>query len=315
MMDSSPDEDQAANTQSALEISNDRNSSIVANDDSHDSYAGIENSASPPVSIEPLDSTITQEPNQCSHTVDSGTQTQQFAGRHHCNSTNHVDVVQSSLFSDTSAIQMSSNDGLDHECRNANGPSSSPTTQPIAESSLITTSSFTSSTDNNRWTKERNSTNTGCDEIGATYIDERAPNINLRFYRGLARRREQAMSENNARRQRSHDSEGNFSDSLPSRNSAPAGVVVTSMRYFRSGLGSLRSSGNAQTNSLRESVNQNCSTADGKELISATLVEEEGPLEVAVAEKMSFCHLHWKLFVIGTLISISKSVSCMFCCI
>jgi hypothetical protein len=62
--------------------------------------------------------------------------------------------------------------------------------------------------------------------LGATYVDERAPNINLRFYRGLARRREQAMSENNARRQRSHDSEGNFSDySLPSRNSAPAGVV------------------------------------------------------------------------------------------
>jgi hypothetical protein len=184
--------------------------------------------------------------------------------------------------------------------------------QQGAESQLFTASAL--SNGSNQLSKVRHSS-TGTDDIGATHVDERAPNINLRFYRGLARRRNQTLSETNAddRRRRLQESEGGNSgggggDALPNTTtSLPAGMF-RSIRNLSSRLGSLASSG-TRTQDSHTHTNNNIEEEDSKGLIQATLVEADEQLEVAVAEKLGFCHLHWKMIVAVTLVIISECKS------
>lgn len=213
---------------------------------------------------------------------------------------------QSSLFaSDTSTNQSSNNEDT------AITPplvANDTQQQQHAESQLFTASALSNGSD--RLTKERHSS-TGIDDIGATHVDERAPNINLRFYRGLARRRNQTVSETNAddRRRRFQESEGGNSGGGALQNtttSLPAGMF-RSIRNLSSRLGSLASSG-TRTQDSHTHTNNNIEESS-KGLIQATLVEADEQLEVAVAEKLGFCHLHWKIIVAVTLVIISECKS------
>lgn len=225
-----------------------------------------------------------------------------------CDATNtHISMGDSTLFEDADEEDVNRTDTTDIRSCNTDAVLSADANseegqnihnlhQPSTPSPLFAESSHSAiSNDHPRWSKERNYSHGECDEIGATYVDERAPNLNLRFFRGLARRsRERRSSEHYS---------GNTEGDRSHLSSASASPFAASVRHMRSSLALLRNSGGTQTNHPRDSANQDSmNTEQSKELVMATLVEEEEPMEVAVAEKMSFFHLHWKGVVISVVV-------------
>ena len=141
-----------------------------------------------------------------------------------------------------------------------------------------------------RFSKQRTAST---DTVGFTQVDERAPNINLRFFRGLGTRNRSQRRRNRERRaQRRSDQEGNSTGSLASANNPPGQEeMVAEVRPMSNiNLEALSRSQTGQSRRFVSSLSQSRmfggSNATNDVLISATLVEEE-ELEYAVAEEMS----------------------------
>ena len=159
----------------------------------------------------------------------------------------------------------------------------------------------------NRLYKQR--TSNADSTVGVTHVDERAPNINLRFFRGLARanRRLSQRSRNRVRRARwreaQHHQDG---ESNESRAVSPSEEMVASVRPMSNIMleqqvernqTTSRRLGNSVFSSLSQSRFFTHSNGTGGEvLINATLVEEQ-ELEYAVAEELSWWQKHAKVIV------------------
>lgn len=161
--------------------------------------------------------------------------------------------------------------------------------------------------DSGYYSKQR--TSNADDTIGATQVDERAPNINLRFFRGLAagNRRQSQRSRNRDRRARLRDirQRQQQGESNESQVEAPPEEMVASARPMSNIMldqqarsqNASRRFGNSLVSSLSVSRYFNNSTGTGDSvLIKATLVEEE-ELEYAVAEEMSWWQEHSKVLL------------------
>lgn len=176
-----------------------------------------------------------------------------------------------------------------------------------AQSSLFATDSdtlegndnTTTNTDN-LWRKERptsTSAHTDESEIGAQQVDEPAPQLNRRFFRGLARRNTLQRSRERERRARRRQGlENSATITLPTQEE----LMTASVRPMQGSVfSSISSSG------VHQDVHDSGNTRDSfvrrfsKILLSATLVEEEPPMKVAVAEPMSFLQRRWKILVAG----------------
>jgi hypothetical protein len=159
-----------------------------------------------------------------------------------------------------------------------------------------------------RYSKTR--TSTGDTTVRATQVDERAPNINLRFFRGLAARTLSQRSRNRDRRARRREARQQqqraSNNSNESQMEPPEEMVATvrpmsnillEQQQNRSQTTSQRRLGNSIFSSLSQSRFFGSSgTSASDVLINATLVEEE-ELEYAVAEEMNWYSKHAKVIV------------------
>ena len=151
-----------------------------------------------------------------------------------------------------------------------------------------------------RYSKER--TTTTDNTIGATQVDERAPNINLRFFRGLGARNRRASQRSRNRDRRTRRREAQHQQQQGGSNADASGEMVASVRPMSNIM--LEQQARSETtsrrfvNSLMSSLSQSryFSSSGDDVLINATLVEEE-ELEYAVAEEMSWWQQHAKLVV------------------
>lgn len=158
-------------------------------------------------------------------------------------------------------------------------------------------------------------------EVGATQVDEVAPNLNLRFFLHSSRQRHHGTSRHNDARDSNHNSQigtSNHSNHashmttsrLRSMNNIMleaadeiSATVRRASSMFRSSLSGSGFSRNTQESSPTSSNNEHRrrsssffqrrsdSNQDSNILINATLVE---PMEVAEAEVVGFCQKHAK---------------------
>ena len=145
-----------------------------------------------------------------------------------------------------------------------------------------------------QYSKQR--TTTTDQTIGATHVDERAPNINLRFFRqlGRGRSRRPRQREVQGTQQQAEGQESTnvrpmsnillqSNRNLPSTtNSAPSNRLLSSLSHSRF----FNSSNSTPTSQAAAAV-------DDSLLISATLVEEK-EVEYAIAEEMNWCQSNAK---------------------
>lgn len=163
-----------------------------------------------------------------------------------------------------------------------------------------------------RFSKQRTAST---DTVGFTQVDERAPNINLRFFRGLGTRNRSQRRRNRERRaQRRSEQEGNSTESLASANNPPVQEEMVAEVRPMSNI-NLETLGRSQTGASRRFVSSlsqsrmfGGSNATDDVLISATLVEEE-ELEYAVAEEMSCWQKRAKILIPSLCFSLILLVS------
>lgn len=170
-----------------------------------------------------------------------------------------------------------------------------------------------------RYSKERTA-NTDM-TIGATQVDERAPNINLRFFRGLAARNRRGSQrsrnrEDRARRREVQQQDQQVNDSSRSQMESLPEEMVASVRPM-SNIMLEQQAGRSQTASRRFGASLLSSLSHSRffnssdVLINATLVEEED-LEYAVAEEMNWWQKYAKILLPAlclVLIALSGSVT------
>lgn len=143
------------------------------------------------------------------------------------------------------------------------------------------------------------------DDVGATHVDEPAPNLNLRFFRLSSRRTPLGSScslYNESRTSSNHtprmgiSEHRSISDVVMEEPEMTASVRRTNSIHQRYLSGSGYSSGNSRASSPRNGIlsrfsRDTNSNRDSNVLISATLVE---PMELAEAEPVGFCQKHAK---------------------
>lgn len=150
-------------------------------------------------------------------------------------------------------------------------------------------------TGESEYSKQR--TSTADDTIGATQVDERAPNINLRFFRGLTARTASQRTRNRDRRARlrarQREQQGDSNEMLASVR--PMSNIM--LEEQATSQAASRRFGNSLVSSLSVSrYFNNSSGSKDNVLINATLVEEE-ELEYAVAEEMSWWQEHARVLL------------------
>ena len=151
------------------------------------------------------------------------------------------------------------------------------------------------------------------DDIGANYVEEPAPNLNIRFFRLSSRRtplgsscslyNESGISSSHSPRMGMSEHRS-ITDVVMEESDRTASVRRTNSQHQSSLSGSGLSSGNSRASIPRNGILSRfsrgaSSTRDSNILISATLVE---PMELAEAEPVGFCQKHAKFIGFTSLI-------------
>ena len=176
---------------------------------------------------------------------------------------------------------------------------------PITTTTAAAMSPSEEDPNSSHYSKQRTTT-TSDQTVGVTQVDERAPNINLRFFRGLGNRgrsrRRRAREEQQQQQGDAQPLDGNERNVRPMSNillqsnrNLPSTSNTATTRSNRL-LSSLSHSRFFSSTSTPTSSNNNPALTgnnDDSMLISATLVEET-ELEYAIAEEMNYCQTNAK---------------------
>ncbi|KAL7517166.1 hypothetical protein ACHAWX_002114 [Stephanocyclus meneghinianus] len=168
-----------------------------------------------------------------------------------------------------------------------------------------------------RWSKQPAALNSS--EIGASQVDERAPNINIRFFRLSSRRTSFRESLNDESNNNSDSVRTGNSPIIPASNNAvqdqemtaSVQLVTSVLASSLSGSGLSRSSV-LQDDSLSNQSRRSSHARDNSNpLIDATLVVENEPIEIVVAQPEGFFHRHGKIIALVSSVVIVVFVTFM----
>ena len=146
-----------------------------------------------------------------------------------------------------------------------------------------------------RWSKQ---SRVSSDGVGATAINEPAPQLNRRFFLGLNRAsaRRRARQRREARRRRNEDPEGGHSEEQMTEENDTEQQDAGNLR---------RTSERRRSSILRMIPNAILSSYNQDLPISATLVEEEEETsqgEIVEAKRIGFFEGHWQLLLLACLV-------------